>query len=148
MRPYFWLIKSEHEPVLVFGNQAEHFRWPSIFTVLRTRGYVINVTNGEVVKGSCENLLKLSNEGIKSEIEYLLKRDYKCRNYAFESLFADDAEEINLFGKCISSIFRKSRNVSSSSDGQTCKTCNVFYPYAIANQDDGTLICWSCRNTS
>jgi len=47
-------------------------------------------------------------------------------------------------------IFRecKSPTKSGISDGCTCKVCNVFYPYAITNQDDGTLVCWSCRNMS
>jgi len=29
--------------------------------------------------------------------------------------------------------------------GHNCKDCGEFYPYAIANQLDGTLICYSCR---
>ena len=34
----------------------------------------------------------------------------------------------------------------SEKDGCTCKKCNEFYPYATANQEDNTLICWACRN--
>ena len=30
-------------------------------------------------------------------------------------------------------------------DGCSCKKCKEFYPYAQANQDDGTLICYACR---
>lgn len=30
-------------------------------------------------------------------------------------------------------------------DGCNCKKCKEFYPYAEANQEDGTLICYSCR---
>jgi len=30
-------------------------------------------------------------------------------------------------------------------DGCDCKKCKEFYPYAEPNQDDGTLICYSCR---
>lgn len=30
-------------------------------------------------------------------------------------------------------------------DGFPCKRCGSFYEYAVPNQDDGTLICWSCR---
>jgi len=29
-------------------------------------------------------------------------------------------------------------------DGMFCKTCNNFYQFAEANQDDGSLICYSC----
>lgn len=32
-------------------------------------------------------------------------------------------------------------------DGFPCKRCTNFFPYALPNQSDGTLICWSCRNT-
>lgn len=28
----------------------------------------------------------------------------------------------------------------------TCKVCKIPYPMAEPNQEDGTLICWSCRN--
>jgi hypothetical protein len=32
------------------------------------------------------------------------------------------------------------------SDGCSCKICKELYPYAEPNQEDGTLICWSCRH--
>lgn len=31
-------------------------------------------------------------------------------------------------------------------DGCDCVKCKEFYPFAEPNQDDGTLICFSCRN--
>jgi hypothetical protein len=31
-------------------------------------------------------------------------------------------------------------------DGCDCVKCNNFYPFAESNQEDGTLICFSCRN--
>lgn len=31
-------------------------------------------------------------------------------------------------------------------DGCKCTKCKEFYPYAVANQSDGTLICYSCRD--
>lgn len=31
-------------------------------------------------------------------------------------------------------------------DGCNCKKCKEFYPYAEPNQDDGTLVCYSCRH--
>lgn len=37
-------------------------------------------------------------------------------------------------------------DVVDDRDGLTCKRCKEFYPYSISNQDDGTLICWSCKN--
>lgn len=32
------------------------------------------------------------------------------------------------------------------SEGCACKKCKEFYNFAEPNQDDGTLICWSCRH--
>lgn len=31
-------------------------------------------------------------------------------------------------------------------DGCDCTKCKEFYPFAEPNQEDGTLICFSCRN--
>lgn len=31
-------------------------------------------------------------------------------------------------------------------DGCFCKKCKEHYPYAEPNQEDGTLICYNCRN--
>lgn len=31
-------------------------------------------------------------------------------------------------------------------DGCDCVKCREFYPFAEPNQEDGTLICFSCRN--
>lgn len=41
-------------------------------------------------------------------------------------------------------LFMQSRK-KSSQDGMKCKHCNDFYSFAEPNQDDGTLICYSCR---
>lgn len=32
-------------------------------------------------------------------------------------------------------------------DGMPCRKCSNFYIYALPNSSDGTLLCWSCRNT-
>ena len=32
-------------------------------------------------------------------------------------------------------------------DGFPCKKCTNFFPYALPNRPDGTLVCWSCRTT-
>lgn len=39
----------------------------------------------------------------------------------------------------------KTEQQSCGADGCWCKKCNDFYKYAEPNQEDGTLICWSCR---
>lgn len=33
-----------------------------------------------------------------------------------------------------------------SPDGMYCKRCQSFYQFAESNQEDGTLLCWSCKN--
>ena len=30
-------------------------------------------------------------------------------------------------------------------DGMSCAICKEFFPMAEANQEDGTMICWACR---
>ncbi len=30
-------------------------------------------------------------------------------------------------------------------DGETCRKCKEYFPYAEPNQDDGTLVCYGCR---
>lgn len=37
------------------------------------------------------------------------------------------------------------KNLEDIKDGCVCKKCDKFYEYAIPNQRDGTLICYSCR---
>lgn len=31
-------------------------------------------------------------------------------------------------------------------DGMFCRKCQVWYQYAEPNQEDGSLLCYSCRN--
>jgi len=35
--------------------------------------------------------------------------------------------------------------VDSKQDGLACKICHDFYPYATINQEDGSMVCYSCR---
>lgn len=35
--------------------------------------------------------------------------------------------------------------ISHRADGMLCSNCDEFYDKAESNQEDGTLICWSCR---
>jgi hypothetical protein len=32
-----------------------------------------------------------------------------------------------------------------SSDGCSCKKCKEFYPMAVSNQPDGSMVCYGCR---
>lgn len=41
---------------------------------------------------------------------------------------------------------KKELKIKDGRDGCQCKKCLEMYPYAEPNQEDGTLICFSCRN--
>lgn len=50
------------------------------------------------------------------------------------------------YGKSVKRTLQVAIQIHKGLDGFPCKKCKTFYPQALANQDDGTLICWSCRN--
>lgn len=31
-------------------------------------------------------------------------------------------------------------------NGANCEKCQEHFPFAVPNQENGTMICWSCRN--
>lgn len=41
---------------------------------------------------------------------------------------------------------KKEVKIKDGRDGCDCIKCKEFYPFAEPNQEDGTLICFSCRN--
>lgn len=43
-------------------------------------------------------------------------------------------------------VFLENRRNRKRPDGMYCKKCQVFYEYSESNQEDGTMICYSCRN--
>lgn len=42
-------------------------------------------------------------------------------------------------------LYRLDRNKKRGAAGLSCKKCHNYYEFADSNQDDGTLICYSCR---
>lgn len=50
------------------------------------------------------------------------------------------------YGKSVPRTFTVAHQIFHGLDGFPCKKCHNFYPQALANQNDGTLVCWSCRN--
>lgn len=42
---------------------------------------------------------------------------------------------------------KKVLKIKDDRDGCDCVKCKSFYPFAEPNQEDGTLICFSCRST-
>lgn len=43
-------------------------------------------------------------------------------------------------------LFLQNRRKRTFADGMRCQKCKTFYEFAEPNQDDGSLICYSCRN--
>lgn len=50
------------------------------------------------------------------------------------------------YGKSVSRTLPVAVQIFNGLDGFPCKKCQNFFPQAVANQNDGTMICWSCRN--
>lgn len=50
------------------------------------------------------------------------------------------------YGKSVKRTLLVATQILNGLDGFPCKRCTTFYPQALPNQKDGTLICWSCRN--
>lgn len=50
------------------------------------------------------------------------------------------------YGKAVKRNLLVAIQIINGLDGFPCKKCTTFYPQALPNQKDGTLICWSCRN--
>lgn len=40
----------------------------------------------------------------------------------------------------------KAEEKKKDKGGCSCKKCKEFFEYAEPNQEDGTLVCWSCRH--
>lgn len=63
---------------------------------------------------------------------------YLCRTLNINLKFVD--EQIVLIAES------KICNIHAVLDGMTCVRCKEFYNMAQANQEDGSMICWQCRN--
>lgn len=44
-------------------------------------------------------------------------------------------------------LFLESRRKRRHPDGMICNKCKSFYDFAEPNQEDGSMICYSCRNS-
>jgi formylmethanofuran dehydrogenase subunit E len=56
-----------------------------------------------------------------------------------EVIDLDSAEQLELRNLI------EQNKTTTHSNGMNCKDCGEHYPYAEANQSDGSLICYSCR---
>jgi hypothetical protein len=43
-------------------------------------------------------------------------------------------------------VFLEGRRNRKHLDGMACKKCKSFYEFAESNQEDGSMVCYSCRN--
>jgi len=62
---------------------------------------------------------------------------YKCKTLGIEQRFLGE-EIVYIAENMVASVERKQ-------EGLHCKVCNEMFPYAKPNQDDGSLVCYSCR---
>lgn len=73
---------------------------------------------------------------------FLLKNSFVLDKYKLKTLGIEkkylDEEIVYIQENMIASI-------ESTRNGMTCRICKEHFPYAVANQEDGTLICFSCR---
>lgn len=56
-------------------------------------------------------------------------------------------QSMYVYGKTVKRSLPVAIQIVNGLDGFPCKKCTNFFAYALPNRDDGTLICWSCRNT-
>lgn len=66
-------------------------------------------------------------------------------NISLENDYVPNQKEY-VFGKTVRRSLPVAIQIYNGLDGFPCKRCTNFYPQALPNQKDGTLICWSCRN--
>lgn len=52
-----------------------------------------------------------------------------------------------VYGVAVVSTLLAATKVVNGLDGMFCRRCGNFSHYAVPNRPDGTLLCWSCRNT-
>lgn len=62
---------------------------------------------------------------------------YKIKNLGIDQKYLDE-NAVYIQSNMVASV--EARN-----EGVTCKVCKEFFPYAVANQDDGSMMCFSCR---
>lgn len=62
---------------------------------------------------------------------------YRCKALGIDSKYINE-NIVYILENMIASVERKQ-------DGLQCKICREFFPYSVANQADGSLVCYSCR---
>jgi len=62
---------------------------------------------------------------------------YRLKKMCIDSRFLDE-EMIHITENMVC-------GVAQQLDGTSCAVCQEFFPMAATNQENGTFICWSCR---
>lgn len=95
-----------------------------------------------------EETVTLEIIGVDKHGYYLYVPQYYSLK-ASETLESYDAKKLNIDKKFVGEeiIYIRDNVICKveSLDGCKCAKCGEFYHMAQPNQDDGTLICWSCR---
>jgi len=119
------------------------------FVFFGSVGHVYFIEGDDIAE--CSSILKSSfSKEAKIEVgvsdifhnEYLtqLLGDFNIT----EDAFINPSKDIKFYKKGKDDIPRTLRLI----DGEYCKICKQFCHMSISNQEDGTLICWSCRDTN
>lgn len=110
---------------------------PKMRTMLAT---VIATRKPEIIRQSGDSIIL----GWKKDEEHPANASPRA-NPSTENDYVPN-QALYSYGKSVSRTLPVSHQIFNGLDGFSCKKCHTFYPQALANQNDGTLICWSCRN--
>jgi hypothetical protein len=66
-------------------------------------------------------------------------------NTSSENYYVPNQTEYK-YGKSVKRDLLVAVQIFNGLDGFPCRKCTNFYPQALPNQKDGTLLCWSCRS--
>jgi len=67
----------------------------------------------------------------------LMVNQTRCKALNIDPKFLDE-EMVYIKENIVASVVTRQ-------DGLQCKICKEFFPYSVANQEDGCLVCYSCR---
>jgi len=60
----------------------------------------------------------------------------------FEEMIDEDEDDSNTSSSARKKVIPKGK----FKDGMICAKCKEYYPYAVPNQNDGSMVCYKCRN--
>lgn len=109
--------------------------------------YVIEGDNTE----ECKNILftSFSKKGkVENGVSDIFENEYLTSLLGLfnidDSVFNNPHNDPKFFKKSKDDFPKTLR----ARDGEFCKMCQQFCPMAVGNQADGSLVCWSCRDSN